>query len=511
MSDLSRGRARQPQSPPHKKHERLPRRGNRRRGPERPAHARTAHELDPRRAAFETLRRLKPGELLEPAAQRTLTHMGHDEGAAHRLLPMLEDATRLALLLDHLVAHVASRPPAELDADVRAALHLFLAWLLLGDSKAAYAHGNAAVDLLSATHKGRGFVNACVRRLAEFVRVEPWPAEDFAAMAARHEAPPLWANAARLGQGKRLCAERAIFPDPIADLPAHLATACALPRWFVDRLLEQHGPQAAVQVAVAAVERPATWLRLNPLAKGSEHVAGDFRARGLAAEEVAMGEGRAVVQPASSHIAQHPGFERGLFYVQDFSAQLVAPMLQPREGEMLLDLCASPGGKSGHLAELTGDRAKVLACDQTEGKVARIHENVVRMGYRSVATVTADAAAVRFPERFDGVLLDAPCSNSGVLGRRVEARHRLTAETVAELAKLQKTLLGHAADHLVKPGGRLVYSVCSLLMEEGVDVVHAFLAGAREDAGWEMEAETLTLPVPGRHDGGYCCRLRAPK
>lgn len=133
----------------------------------------------------------------------------------------------------------------------------------------------------------------------------------------------------------------------------------------------------------------------------------------------------------------------------------------------------------------------------------------MRMGYRSIATVVADAADVRFPERFDRVLIDAPCSNSGVLGRRVEARHRINDKALAELAVLQLKILENAAANL-KPRGTIVYSVCSILMEEGVDVVHRFI-GPREKAGWEVAEEKFILPVPAWHDGGYICRIVAPQ
>ncbi|MCL4732058.1 MAG: methyltransferase domain-containing protein, partial [Planctomycetes bacterium] len=484
MTDRSRGGARnlpQGRDPSrHQKHSPRPqdnrhRPKSARRGP---PHPRTHHELDPRKVAFETLRRVRPGDLLEPALMETLRHLGHGEAFAHRVLPMLEDATRLAILFDHLIAHVASRPALELDGDVRAALHLFLAWFLCGDSKAVYAHGNAAVDLLSDRHKGRGFVNACVRRLGEFLTVEAAPAEDYRGMIARHERIALWPDRARLGGGRVVRAERGLLPDPATNLAGHLSLACGLPRVLVDRLIEQYGEAGAIQACVAAVEHPATWVRPNPLAY-TDDLALWWISRGVDVKTAPIeGAVDAIALPAGVNVTQHPAFERGAFYVQDYSAQLVAPALQPRPGQTLLDLCAAPGGKAGHLAELTRDGAKILACDLTEQKIARVQQNIARMGYRSVATVIADAATVRFPQPFDGVLVDAPCSNSGVLARRVEARHRISAESVAELGKLQLAILENAALNL-KPGGVLVYSVCSVLMEEGVDIVHKFMGKGR--------------------------------
>lgn len=459
---------------------------------------------------------MKPGDLIEPAVLATLKYKGRGPEYAPRVAPMLQDALRFSILFDHLIAHLSSRPPAELDADVRAALHLFLSWYLCDDPTAAYAHGNAAVELLSDKHKGRGFVNALVRRLGEFVKVETGAPENFQKLAENHDAPTLWRNRTRLGGGRYLTAQREIFPDPETDLAGHLSIVGSLPRTFIDKLIDQHGPQVATQLAIAAVEKPATWLRVNPATGDALEIAMWWTRKGTNVERIERPDGdTALALPDKvSDLLEHPGFVNGAFYVQDYSAQIVAPALQPKPGETLLDLCSAPGGKAGHLAELTNDHAKVLACDLTEPKMELIQENIRRMGYTSIATVQADAAEVSFPEQFDRVLIDAPCSNSGVLARRVEARHRLDEKTLKELQDLQLGILNNAADNL-KRAGVIVYSVCSVLIDEGPDVIYRFMRekvgdARREDLGWNVEYEKYTIPVPAWHDGGYVCRLKAP-
>ncbi len=527
MPDFSRGRARQPkpahrsrhdahQSARHKLREMRQRRGDhagRIAAGRLAANNRSSRGPDLRKLAFAVLRALRPGDLLEPVIEDELRRRDLDLALALRLSPMLEDAVRFALLFDHLISHVATRPTADLDADVRAALHLFLTWFLLDDPRAVYAHGQAAVDLLSLRHTARGFVNACCRRLGELLKVEQAPADDYRALAENPTPPQFWRERCRLGAGRMLCAERAIFSDFAHDPASHLAQTCALPRGFVTRLIGQHGLNAACLCALASIERPLTWLRANGLKHSPETLRHVLELRGVKA----VLEGGAVALPPETHDFGALGiFENGLAYAQDFSAQQVAPALAPRAGESILDMCAAPGGKAGHLAELTNDRAKILAVDISLEKVARIQENLARLGYASLATAAADAASIRFPAPFDRVLLDAPCSNSGVLARRVEARHRLTQDKLAELCSLQTRMLANAAANL-KPGGTLVYSVCSVLMEESVDIVRAFLAAhaegsaqTREQAGWTIEQERIILPVPARHDGAYFCRLRAP-
>ncbi len=516
MPDRGRGQARQPK--PHFKQQRnfgvkpggakpLP-------NARPPKHARTHHELDPRKVAFAVLARVPQGDLLEPAVITELRQQHYDVGIAHRIMPMLEDATRFAILFDALIAHVASRPPEKLDRDVRAALHLFLAWYLIDDPKSVYAHGQAAVNLMAEDSPSRGFVNACVRRLGEFVRSE---------MGAVHETRTtehqFWREKARLGRGRFVVAKLPIFPDPATDLAGHLSTVCALPRWFVDKLFDQHGPKGATAVALSSIEEPVTWLRANKL----RTTAAELRGRWTINDQETEIVGDALRLPRGTNIMALPGFDSGLFYVQDLTSQRIAPALGAKAGETILDLCAAPGGKASHIVELTGDRAKVLACDVGAEKIERVQENIARMGYTSLATVIADARSVRFPEKFDRVLIDAPCSNSGVLGRRAEARHRLTDKALSELTKTQMAILENAARNL-KPGGTIVYSVCSVLMEEGVDIVRWFLSAEvsdnepgsdntglqREEAGWEMKEENIVLPLPGYSDGMYWAVIQAP-
>lgn len=488
--------------------------------PRKKPHKRTPIEADPRIIAWQTLRRLKYGDLIAPALTKTIQHFGSNDNIAQRARPMLEDATRFALLFDHLISHVATRKAENLDPDVRSALHLFLSWYLIGDSSSAYAHGNTCVEMLGEKHKAKGFVNACVRRLGELLSTETRPVETWDDV---HAMPELPRNAFRLGNGRWGIAALPILPDPEKDLPSYLSIVGSIPIKAVRELHDQHGDQAVCRIALAGLETPRTWLRANTLKTSVEDLALFLENHKI---PVSRYEGTLHVDSHSRGLTQNDAFREGRFYIQDFSAQQVAPMAVIEPEWKVLDLCSAPGGKAGHLSELSGGKADILACDLTQPKVDRIHDNVRRMGYDNIATVVADAADISFPEHFDAVLLDAPCSNSGVLARRVEARHRLDATNLTTLTEIQAKLLENAARN-VKPHGVLVYSVCSVLMEEGIDQVYRFLRSRvdpktgdgvdgsvpkdwprREDLGWEIEAEKLVLPVPGLHDGGYVCRIR---
>ncbi len=205
-------------------------------------------------------------------------------------------------------------------------------------------------------------------------------------------------------------------------------------------------------------------------------------------------------------LATLPSFQQGGFYVQDPSTLLAVHLLDPQPDDRILDLCAAPGGKTTYLAQRVNNRALIVAGDTSAPRLERLRENCARLGVTCVEPVTLDAlpgAAVgQLP--YDRVLVDAPCSNTGVMRRRVEVRWRVTLAEIARLQTEQAELLETAARH-VKPGGRLVYSTCSLEPEENGEVVGRFLA-AHPEFGREHERELR--PFRDGVDGAYVACLR---
>jgi 16S rRNA (cytosine967-C5)-methyltransferase len=188
--------------------------------------------------------------------------------------------------------------------------------------------------------------------------------------------------------------------------------------------------------------------------------------------------------------AGDPRFAEGLFTVQDETSMKVAPFLDPKPHERVLDLCAAPGGKTTHLAELMGGKGRVVAVDLPD-RIGLVAESARRLGLANIDCVAGDGATIAFREPFDAILIDAPCSNTGVLARRPDVRWRLKEKDIAGAAGLQRRLLANGA-RLLKPGGRLVYSTCSLEPEEN----------RIEEPGLRVEKEEFTLPTD-RHSGGY--------
>jgi 16S rRNA (cytosine967-C5)-methyltransferase len=201
--------------------------------------------------------------------------------------------------------------------------------------------------------------------------------------------------------------------------------------------------------------------------------------------------------------------------VQDEGAQLVAPLLEPQAGGLYIDLAAAPGGKTGHLAELAGPTARILAIDASRARIERLRGNATRLECDHIFAAVADARHLRAVAA-DGVLLDAPCTGLGVLARRPDLRWRKRSDDLERLPQLQVALLDQAA-RLVRPGGLLVYSVCSFEPEETIAVAHDF-AARHPGMRFESVAEHAALQVepgllywlPQRHgvDGGFAARWR---
>ena len=194
-----------------------------------------------------------------------------------------------------------------------------------------------------------------------------------------------------------------------------------------------------------------------------------------------------------------PGFDEGWFAVQDESAIAAAALVDPQPGQRVLDLCAAPGGKTAHLAALMRNQGRLLATDVDRDRLKRVRETCRRLGVDIVETRVIARDGSDLPdEMFDRILLDVPCSNTGVLGKRPEVRWRLRPDEFAELAGIQAGLLRRACDRLVA-AGRLVYSTCSIEPEENRAVVDAVLHDRPDLKLVEEHAH-----IPGKPaDGGY--------
>ena len=288
-----------------------------------------------------------------------------------------------------------------------------------------------------------------------------------------------------------------VFPDPAGDPAGYLATAFSFPRWILDRWSERHDFDALVKLGFWFDAPPPMWLRVNLLRVTRQDFLATLHAAEIQAEPGVLPESVRLDSP--TRVESLPGYADGWFAVQDESAMQAGRLLAPAPGSTVLDLCAAPGTKTSHLAELMGNRGRILAADVDARRLALVKDNCRRLGIDIVETrLIAHDAAILPAGPFDFVLLDVPCSNTGVLGKRPEARWRLRPQDIEELSSIQKRLLSVALARL-KPGGKLVYSTCSMEPEENEDVVGA---GLRNRPALQLISAVHHRPGQPA-DGGY--------
>jgi 16S rRNA (cytosine967-C5)-methyltransferase len=319
---------------------------------------------------------------------------------------------------------------------------------------------------------------------------------------------------------RRLSAgERAPLPDRDADPATYLSVAHSHPMWLTERWLARYGFDDAEALLRADNAEPSVSVRPNAHRIRPDRLVELLRAEGRNPAPGRNG-GPVFLLPGGYVASRSPLFRDGLLSLQDEAEACVPLILDPRPGERVLDLCAAPGGKASQIAERVAPDGLLVAVEIQPGRARALRENLVaRLRLPRAETVCADGRTPPFrPGTFDRVLLDAPCTGLGVLRRRADARWRKEERGIATLAVLQKELLEQAAA-LTRPGGVLVYSVCSLEPEETDSVVEPFLSShpefAREDARPFLPPafagpEPVFRALPHRHgtDGVYAARLR---
>lgn len=307
------------------------------------------------------------------------------------------------------------------------------------------------------------------------------------------------------GTGKFRKCQSELFPDPSADPIGYVSRAYSFPRWLSERWTTRFPVDELFRVCQWFNTPLLLSLRCNSLKVDRQTVLSSLADAGIAAT---AGEHPLAVRLESmTSAAQLPGFSDGWFTVQDQSAMWAVSLLEPQPGSRVLDLCAAPGTKTTHLAELMQNSGSIIAADVDPRRLATVQDSARRVGADIVECVPIGRDGSAIPDGpFDAILVDVPCSNTGVCGKRPEVRWRISERDIRELAQIQTRLLNTACDRL-SPGGRVVYSTCSIEPEENTGVVQAVTA-----AHPEMELVEEHFHVPGRPaDGAYQALLRPTK
>ncbi|MBW4055738.1 MAG: 16S rRNA (cytosine(967)-C(5))-methyltransferase RsmB [Proteobacteria bacterium] len=441
---------------------------------------------NPRQAACETLLRIrKEGGFADRLIDNELSNgilSGPDRGLYAELV---FGVLRRQGTLDHILQQLLEKPMVELDPQALVILRIGLYQLTCLDRIPESAAVNESVNLAKLITPGTsGLINAVLRN---FLRRR----------------------------------DTITFPNITTNPAAAIAAIHSQPEWLAEQWLEQLGVDEARQLAEASSQQPPVTLRVNTLRSTRDKLLQEFDTQGIEATPCRFSPD-GITLTGRHIISALPGFDAGLFAVQDEASQLAGRLLGPEPGERIWDACCAPGGKSGHIAQLMDDTGELIATDISRSKLTLVQDNVRRLGINSVTTAVADLHQPdTFPDgTFDRILLDAPCSGLGVIRRNPEAKWRLFSGDITRLAAVQKTLLKNAAVRL-KPGGTLLYSTCSTSEAENELVVEDFLL---HHPGFVLENLNDLFPAwkelfafygmfrvwPHRHgmDGFFAARLR---
>lgn len=426
--------------------------------------------------------RFKKYILEERLAQTALPHNDR-----HLVTELVNGVIRHRETLMHILRQYSHRLPKK--NVVKTALMLGLYQLLFLERVPAYA----AIDTTVAILKKYGeasvapYANAVLRNL-----------QREAVMAEGEEDNTRWLPAfPKKGWHFR----RPIFPDPQSDPCEYWATAYSYPLVLVSRWYHRWGPQLCRELLCCGNQPPPIFLRMRPT------VARENFMRLLQEQGIAYSLYEELIQISScDNVSALPGLSTGEVVISGPASVNVVKAMSPQPGQTVLDLCAAPGGKTIQIVDMMGNTGVVVACDIAADRLQLLQKNkeLMQLGALTILTMDGHQLPLDFNQYFDQVLVDAPCSNSAVLGKRPEARWRFNEASLAELQKLQLELL-HAGSTAVKKGGNLLYSTCSLEVEENQDVIAMFL---HSHGHFEIVQEQQLLPLNPHLDGGSFVLLR---
>ena len=419
-------------------------------------------EISPARlGAFNILQQIEAGafsSILLAAEEPRLVPV--DRALCHELVL---GVLRWQLYLDKIVEHFSKRRIESLDLAVRIALRLGLYQLRYLTRIPASAAVNESVSLvrLARLSSATAFVNAVLRRAIREANYDP--------------------------------------ASEVSDRLERISIQTSHPQWLIERWARSFGVEEAEAFAEANNMVPPTAFRIVRNRATESEVLAKLRSAGATVEASRVAEAAWRVSGVTALVRELSA--AGEIYLQDEASQLVAEVLALKPGERALDLCAAPGGKTTLVADRAEDRAFVVAADRSAARMATVIATTDLHGLKTIKPLLLDAGE-KLPfaaPAFDRVLIDAPCSGTGTLRRNPEIRWRLSENDIGAFAENQKRFLANAGE-VVKPGGRLVYSTCSVEREENDEVIEAFLA---RDDRFKLLTTQRTWPHREGSDGFF--------
>ena len=404
---------------------------------------------------------------------------GKDKAFIKRLIEkrVAEGTLERRIQIDYIMDQFSKTPAGKMKPLIRNLLRMSVYQILFMDTVPDSAACNEAVKLAAKRkfQSLKGFVNGVLRNIAR--------EKDMILSAGGKEG---------------------FYPDREKEPLAYLSVFYSMPEYFIVMWLEEYGMERTEKMLQAMLEvRPVTIrIRESLTEKEKEAILRDMEEAGIGAEQHPYLPYAYMLEHAEG-VRNIPGFDEGLFAVQDVSSMISVECAGIEKGSFVVDVCAAPGGKSVHGAEKTGEKGRVLARDISEEKVDMIRENAERLRLENIEAEVFDATEydAELDGKADVVLADVPCSGLGILGRKRDIKYHMTRETLAELPGIQRKIL-EKAQRYVKPGGILVYSTCTIRREENEENVRWFL-GKFPFQGEDIRRSVAHIPQTGTAADGY--------
>ncbi|MGL4737329.1 MAG: 16S rRNA (cytosine(967)-C(5))-methyltransferase RsmB [Cellulosilyticaceae bacterium] len=350
---------------------------------------------------------------------------------------VLYGTMKYRLRLDHIINQFSKTPVKKMKPLIRNSLRMTVYQLLFLDKIPASAAINEAVKIINRRKMNNlsGFVNGVLRSI---------------------------------DRGR----DQITYPSKENDFEAYLSVFYSVPEWMIKMWLQSYGKDVTEKICISLGQKAEVCIRINTLCSSLEEVTALLTQEGMRVESGKLLPKENLMLRGTGPIAESESFKKGLWTVQDESAMLVGHIVDPQPGECILDMCSAPGGKSTHMAQLMGNQGQIISTDIHDHKIEIIEKNASRLGITCIDAVCQDGTAFKaeWKEKFDRILLDAPCSGLGIIKRKPDIRYSKEAADLDAIFEIQKKLAAVAKGYL-KPDGVLVYSTCTISPQENEQMV----------------------------------------
>ncbi len=403
-------------------------------------------------------------------------------------------------ILDSVLKQIGNVHKDRTDKRIMTILQIAAYELIYVPATPDYAIVNEAVEMAArVSKKAAGFVNAVLRNFGRAIinrsaSLADWPN--------RRTIPADTSTGCQMNYD--------IFPDIQRNQAQFVAEAFCLPVWLIQEWLDDYGNDKTLSICFACNRHPSVVIWPN-LLKTTASQLHDNLGKQDKLGIVLSPDGQSLKLNYSGDISQLDAFREGLFFVQDVSSASAISLLPVDKGMKILDLCSAPGTKTACLAGRLDNTGTIYAADADKARLDKVLQNCSRLGIKNVVIIEPDGLHPFLSNhtQMDAVICDVPCSNTGVLARRVEVRHRLTTQSILSLTQTQRSIL-QQAQAVCRPGGYILYSTCSIQRSENQQIIRWFL---EQYPSMRLVKEQITLPAVETpysfdHDGGYAALLQ---